>query len=342
MATTARTATRTGTTGTTPATKLDSIESTSSPTLQSKPRPYTLRRAQLSDLSPAARTVSLGFWDDVLFGRLIHPFRNSYPSHVDKYWYRKFIVDYWDWSHVMLVTTEPAEGDTLTGGKPEIVTGFAHWSRIAPTRQVNYKASWGLPWWDPRRMLKPVFALFSRLLGVISPNRAVSKTHETILEQSYHFLDHIWTGPRSESWYLECIAVHPDYQGRGQGRALVQWGLQKARDEGIACSVISAEGKETFYERCGFDSGPVARSGEGGLENPLREVEGGICFFKDKEGVVVKDRVLGDWTYGPGDYDWAAWTQKVEKKLGEDQSEGDEAPVVWKTEAGSPWRWREV
>lgn len=147
MATTAGTTT---TTGTTSAADADSTQPSSCPsTLQSRPRPYTLRRARLSDLSPAARTVSLGFWDDVLFGRLIHPFRNSYPSHVDKYWYRKFIVDYWDWSHVMLVTTEPAEGDSPAGGKAEIVTGFAHWSRIAPSRHVNYKASWELTWWDP-------------------------------------------------------------------------------------------------------------------------------------------------------------------------------------------------
>lgn len=192
------------------------------------------------------------------------------------------------------------------------------------------------------RILKPVWALFSRLLDLLSPNCAISKSHEAILERSYHFLDHIWTGPRSESWYLECIAVHPDYQGRGQGRALVEWGLQKAREQGIACSVISAEGKEAFYEKCGFDSGPVARSGEGGLDNPLREVEGGICFFKDKEGMVVRDRELGDWTYGPSNYDWVTWKQKVEERSRDDQSNGDQDAFTWKTEASSPWIWREV
>lgn len=104
---------------------------------------FTLRHARFSDLSRAARTCSLAFDNDVLFGRVIHPHRETYPFDVDKYWYRRFVVDFWDWSHVFLVTTEPDPQ-----GKKEIVTGFAHWSRIAPGWKENYKAGWGLPWWD--------------------------------------------------------------------------------------------------------------------------------------------------------------------------------------------------
>ena len=116
-------------------------------------RPFTLRRARFSDLAPAARACSLAFWDDVLFGRLIHPHRHTYPRDVDKYWYRRFVVDWWDRSHVFVVTTEtvPLDGDGGRGAKPrtgEIVTGLAHWSRIAPSWRENYSAGWGLAWWD--------------------------------------------------------------------------------------------------------------------------------------------------------------------------------------------------
>lgn len=131
---------------------------------------FTLRRARFADLAPASRTVSLGFGDDVLFGRLIHPHRSSYPSDVDKYWYRKFIVDYWDWSHVFLITTEhtttittslaPSSSAVTSAAsnksvasdrtRAEVITGFAHWSRIAPSRKANFEAGWELAWWDPR------------------------------------------------------------------------------------------------------------------------------------------------------------------------------------------------
>ena len=104
-----------------------------------------IRRARFSDLSASTRTCSLAFDDDVLFGRLIHPYRKSYPGDVDKYWYRRFVVDYWDWSHVFLVATESATADAGS----EIVTGFAHWSRIASGTRANFRAGWGLTWWDP-------------------------------------------------------------------------------------------------------------------------------------------------------------------------------------------------
>jgi GNAT superfamily N-acetyltransferase len=152
-----------------------------------------------------------------------------------------------------------------------------------------------------------------KLLTVISPNRAASKEDEFIIERSYDYLDHVWTGPRSESWYLECLAVHPEHQKKGQGRTLVDWGLRQAREEGIACSVIAADGKEKFYQACGFDVGPVGRSGEGD-GNPLREVPGGLVFFREKEGVLLPDRELGPWTYGHGVFDWDNWRRTVEAR----------------------------
>jgi len=181
-------------------------------------------------------------------------------------------------------------------------------------------------------------SFFVRILNVLSPNRAASATNEDIIEQSYHYLDHIWTGPRAESWYLECLAVHPKYQSRGHGRALVSWGLEKAQEEGIACSVIAAEGKEQFYQNCGYDSGPVGRGGEG-EGNPLKEVEGGIVFFKDRANVKVKARQPGEWTYGPGKFPWDVWARDLANK---ESSVGDTAgSQAWKTEQGSPWVWQE-
>jgi predicted N-acetyltransferase YhbS len=51
---------------------------------------------------------------------------------------------------------------------------------------------------------------------------------------------------------LDLLTVHPNYEGRGHGRRLTQWGIDQAKKEGIATSVISADGKRPFYERLGF------------------------------------------------------------------------------------------
>jgi hypothetical protein len=120
----------------------------SSATSLSKPK-FRLRRANFSDLSGAARTCSLAFGNDPLFGGLIHPRAKTYPGDVDKYWYRRFVVDFWDWSHVFLIATEPATPPE-TG---ETVTGIAHWSRNVPKPKDNHCAGWGLAWWDPSTWL---------------------------------------------------------------------------------------------------------------------------------------------------------------------------------------------
>jgi GNAT superfamily N-acetyltransferase len=285
------------------------------------PRSFTLRSARFSDLASAARACTLAFDDDELFGPIIHPHRKAFPRDMDKYWYRRFIIDFWDPSHVFLVTTEKHDRS-----KKEVVTGFAHWCRIAPEPRINLAAGWGLAWWDLSkhfvpwamshadcgigRAMQPIARLFVQLLDWLSPNRAASAEDENILERNKHTLDHVWTGERAVSWYLENLAVHPDYQKRGQGRALVQWGLNQARQEGVSASVISAEGKERFYQTCGYLVGPVARGGEG-EGNELRDVPGGLLFFMDKEGTSIPPRAPGKWMEGHGDFDWDAFKART-------------------------------
>lgn len=128
-------------------------------------RNSTLRRARFGDLAPAARSTSLAFWDDVLFGRIIHPRRNAFPSDFDKYFYRRFVVDWWDWSHVFLVTTETVKGEE--GNRiveREVITGLAHWSRISSSRQLNYDAGWELGWWDPSKCKLLIFLRISNAI----------------------------------------------------------------------------------------------------------------------------------------------------------------------------------
>ena len=73
----------------------------------------------------------------------------------------------------------------------------------------------------------------------------------------------------------------PAYQGQGNGRALVAWGMERAEKEGVCATVISAHGKEGFYEKCGFDT-VVGKAGDG-EGNPLgaRGEEAGTVLVRD-------------------------------------------------------------
>lgn len=56
----------------------------------------------------------------------------------------------------------------------------------------------------------------------------------------------------------------------------MQWGKDRARQEGVCASLTAAEGKEGFYKEMGF--GEVGRANVG----PLAGVEGGAVMFCDE------------------------------------------------------------
>lgn len=75
----------------------------------------------------------------------------------------------------------------------------------------------------------------------------------------------------------------PTYRKFGHGRELVEWGLQRALEEGLPAAVMAAAGKERFYQRCGFTE-VVGWANEGvdaqGRVNPLKgRVTGGCILY---------------------------------------------------------------
>jgi len=66
---------------------------------------------------------------------------------------------------------------------------------------------------------------------------------------------HVTIGDAGEGWLgVGPVAVRPDKQGRGVGRALVEAGLARARSLGVAGAVLV--GEPAFYGRFGFAGRP--------------------------------------------------------------------------------------
>lgn len=53
-------------------------------------------------------------------------------------------------------------------------------------------------------------------------------------------------------WYLSVLAVHPQRQRQGIGRSLVQWGLEKARQEELPVGLEASVKGTSLYEKLGF------------------------------------------------------------------------------------------
>lgn len=105
-----------------------------------------LRDARFSELPEIAHVMAQAFWNDNLFGDLIHPHRDQYPGDMDLYWLRRSRVNFWDWRWKWLVAV--AKDDD---GK-EVIAGIAQWARLGDGgRNMDL---WAL---DPRTFLHILF-----------------------------------------------------------------------------------------------------------------------------------------------------------------------------------------
>jgi GNAT superfamily N-acetyltransferase len=59
--------------------------------------------------------------------------------------------------------------------------------------------------------------------------------------------------PSEPHWYLSHLAVRPDHQGRGLGRALLEWGLEQADRDGVGTYLETTNPDNlAFYRAAGY------------------------------------------------------------------------------------------
>lgn len=84
----------------------------------------TIRDASHGDLPRIAHVLAQAFWDDNLFGDLIHPHREEYPRDMKLYWLRRSRISFWDYRWKLLVAVDKDDRGR------EVVVGCAQWSRL--------------------------------------------------------------------------------------------------------------------------------------------------------------------------------------------------------------------
>ncbi|KAK4580139.1 hypothetical protein LTR86_000342 [Recurvomyces mirabilis] len=214
-----------------------------------------IRLATEDDIEPMSEIAAQAFWDDELFGELIHPYRQEHPEGVRLYWLALIRKAWNDPASHFLVSTV-GEGDSQT------VAAWAEWIRKGRKDEVE----------DPKKKQAE--------WPVLPPNRAAHPERIHYLERSYDYISHQWSGPREQCWDIALLAVSPHHQGEGHGKKLMQWGIDQATREELPISVISAYGKDKFYNKLGFTiASGSAQDGEG---NPLAGlVKGGLIWWKE-------------------------------------------------------------
>ncbi|KAH7072390.1 acyl-CoA N-acyltransferase [Paraphoma chrysanthemicola] len=211
---------------------------------------FQLRAARLSDLSSIAAVWAAAFFDDEIIGEIMHPHRNEHPD--DVYWFllRGIRERFWDWRHQFMVVTD--------GGK---VVGAADWRRLGKGGEA--RELWRA---DPRNLISPLLKTYHSLSLTIFPNRAADPSRSAFLDTAVANSEKYWTGERTECWDLHVCGVHPDYQGKGVGRLLAEWGVQEAKKEGdnVVASVLCGEKNRGFYGKAGLSVQVGGTPGKGG------------------------------------------------------------------------------
>src|SRR5207247_1392037 len=138
--------------------------------------------------------------------------------------------------HRLIVTYKTENGE-------DVVTGAAHWvrKRASPRTPGLYN-----------QVMQSSTKAYNYAESLIYPNRAADPSTFDVLDRMEPFTAHHWTGTRAEGWYLSLIGVDPNAEKRGYGRQLVKYGFDRAKEDGVGCSVIAAPGRANFYRACGY------------------------------------------------------------------------------------------
>src|SRR5690242_6594435 len=219
-----------------------------------------LRLAKPSDEASIVEICTRAFFEEDLFGRVIHPYRDECPQDVQIFWHQWVRKDWSNPRNKIIVAV------TTNDDQQEKIIGAAIWQRQGgddDARKITDE------WADPGEW--PVLPS--------TQNRALDPSKANILQESAFYTKHYWSGANATNWYLSLCCVDPAIKGRGAGRLLVRWGLDRADNEGIAASVMASEGSDAFYLKCGFDE-IVGNANEGDV-NPLQKVDvkGGNILF---------------------------------------------------------------
>jgi GNAT superfamily N-acetyltransferase len=238
-----------------------------------------IRLARVEDESTIAALCAAAFWKEDCFCRVVLPKHEEFPDDVKIFWHEWLRADWQERGKVILAAVVGEE-------QPDArkIIGVAVWQRKGNdehARKVHDE------WIDPGKPGTMHGKLF--FVDYVGPhaflplepthNRALDPATANILQEAEPYIAHHFEGIYANSWYLHLLAVHPAFQYRGFGRELIEWGLEKAREEGMHASVISSDSKEPFYFACGFDS--IVGSMTDGKGNPLglRNMRGGAIMF---------------------------------------------------------------
>ncbi|KIJ55767.1 hypothetical protein M422DRAFT_24297 [Sphaerobolus stellatus SS14] len=207
----------------------------------------TISKVNVSDSDDLAELVLLAFREDPN-GACFHPDRVGYSAEellaVHKAGFswemRKEVLR----KGIYLKATIPT---TDAYGRPNSTTtvGLSIWENPSHTRLYR------LSLWE--WLLKTVIYPLQQVIFRKQKSKGIPPEVRDVMKAQYATT--FGPGGVAEGqtpWYLHVLAVHPKWQGIGVGKALIEWGMERAREDGAPVYLESSPIAYKFYLGLGY------------------------------------------------------------------------------------------
>lgn len=216
---------------------------------------YIIRPALPSDIPAIATLCCTIFTTDFMIH--LFPRHQSHPDGWRRFWLRKLKRSFYDrGSYLWVAVSNQSQPRNLScersSGQSEgpKVIGVSVWSRLGSSdtaqahqqRNNNAYAAFERAAVDLQDWYTLLFNLDCPAGDPVALRRWDGESRKGLTR---YF-------KTEERWWLGLMAVDEGWQGRGVGKRLVGWGMERAKEEGVVCTNIASRIGRKMYGRLGW------------------------------------------------------------------------------------------
>ncbi|KAI8657991.1 N-acetyltransferase domain-containing protein [Fusarium keratoplasticum] len=219
----------------------------------------SLKLIRVSSIEELDQLIDLAceIWiDDPIFSCVV-PGRRERPDQYRQVWQLLLRGEYSSPGAVVMVACDGSSSDIVDA------VGFAVWHRHGSSDTAR---SWQGDTLNKKLIRLGLLLQWMYHFALGRSPEAVSTSHAKEIMTETRNAERLYP---DERWRLAFISVSPNHQRRGIGRKLVQWGLDRSEEEGVAAVLEASDAGKGLYEKMGFVEVGRMPFDEGKKEEPV-------------------------------------------------------------------------
>lgn len=214
-----------------------------------------LRPVTQADLPVFAQALCTAMQDDEVMA-FTSPYAKQYPYSRYRYVLWRATKRFYSGQFLFLIVSDPADS-SWTGSTEEVLLGYACYSTTVES--VTKPCPGG---WLGNRFERFALDLWGRYSEFFRLDRSADRGAERYfreLQWTDMFAKYLASLPDThkevkgdQHWELELLGTLPEFRRRGVGKVGLNWGFQRAREDGVPLVVTSSIAGERLYLATGF------------------------------------------------------------------------------------------